>query len=224
MLLNANTSTLSSIYHVNLVKTHSPLDWSVDYKIISTSLSKWNSMLHPWIDTMRMHCVRRCLRHVWYTPILIGYHSQMTSQVHRQCIKATTSLKLDWSAEKEESGMSSLLVGKACMVTGQAVGTLHTIEVLQAYQANLLNDSDLNEGVSLDAVHRPCSPCHQAGGSCHRPLSCCNGCHRVASVVKAFRTQGKREYLLLDTLLSSSMLFGTVIETVVQKFRKTKVK
>lgn len=109
-------------------------------------------------------------------------------------------------------------------MTGQAVGKFPTIEVLQAYQANLLKDSDLNEGVSLDAVQRPCPPWHQAGSSCHWTLSFCNGCHRVASVVKPFRTQGKGKYLLLDTLLSSSMLFRTVIETVVQKFRKTKVK
>lgn len=32
-----------------------------------------------------------------------------------------------------------------------ADGSLHTMVVLQAYQANLLKDSDLNEGVSLDA-------------------------------------------------------------------------
>lgn len=88
---------------------------------------------------------------------------------------------------------------------GDWPGVAH-IEVLQAYQANLLKDSDLNKCVSLDAVHRPFPRCHQADGSCHRPLSCCNVCHRVASVVKAFRTRGKGKYLLLDTLLSSSML------------------
>ncbi len=37
---------------------------------------------------------------------------------------------------------TSRLVGKAFMAAGQAGGTLHTISVLQANQANLLMDAD----------------------------------------------------------------------------------
>lgn len=43
--------------------------------------------------------------------------------------------------------LTSRLVGKAYTAAGQARGALHTISVLQAYQANLLKDADV-AGVS----------------------------------------------------------------------------
>ncbi len=43
---------------------------------------------------------------------------------------------------------TSRLVGKVYAVAGQAGGTLHTISVLQAYQADLLRDANAAGGVS----------------------------------------------------------------------------
>lgn len=48
--------------------------------------------------------------------------------------------------------MTSRLVGKAYVVVGKASGALHTMAVLQTYQANLLNDLDQGEGLSPEVV------------------------------------------------------------------------
>ncbi len=47
---------------------------------------------------------------------------------------------------------TSALVGKAYSVTDQAVACLHTMSLLQAYQADLLADLDEGEGIGPDTV------------------------------------------------------------------------
>ncbi len=47
---------------------------------------------------------------------------------------------------------SSCLNGKAYAAAGQAVASLHTMAVLQAYQADLLKDLDNGQGLSPDKV------------------------------------------------------------------------
>ncbi len=47
---------------------------------------------------------------------------------------------------------TSRLNGRAYVAAGQAGGALHTMAVLQAYQADLLNDLDEGKGLSLEAV------------------------------------------------------------------------
>ncbi len=42
--------------------------------------------------------------------------------------------------------VTSALVGKSHMAAGQAVATLHSIGVLQAYQADVLKELDEDEG------------------------------------------------------------------------------
>ncbi|CAM4721262.1 unnamed protein product [Leuciscus chuanchicus] len=47
---------------------------------------------------------------------------------------------------------TSMMVGKAYTAAGQAAGCLHTMSILQAYQADLLRDMDDCEEVSADAI------------------------------------------------------------------------
>lgn len=47
---------------------------------------------------------------------------------------------------------TSRLYGRAYVATCQAGASLHTMAVCQAYQANLLKDSDQGQGLSPDAV------------------------------------------------------------------------
>ncbi|KAL0188425.1 hypothetical protein M9458_015524, partial [Cirrhinus mrigala] len=48
---------------------------------------------------------------------------------------------------------TSRLNGKAYPAAGQAVGALHTMVVLQAYQADLLKDLDKGQGLSPEVRH-----------------------------------------------------------------------
>ncbi|KAI2647600.1 Serine/threonine-protein kinase MEC1 [Labeo rohita] len=61
--------------------------------------------------------------------------------------------------------VTSRLNGKAYAAAGQAVGALHTMAVLQAYQADLLKDLDKGQGLSPDEVSElrrttSCSSCN----------------------------------------------------------------
>ncbi len=47
---------------------------------------------------------------------------------------------------------TSALVGMAYSAAGQAAACLHTVSLLQAYQAELLADLDEGEGIGLNAV------------------------------------------------------------------------
>ncbi|KAL0196782.1 hypothetical protein M9458_005322, partial [Cirrhinus mrigala] len=48
--------------------------------------------------------------------------------------------------------VTSHLNGKAYSAAGQAAASLHTMAILQAYQANLLKDLDKGKGLSADEV------------------------------------------------------------------------
>ncbi len=48
--------------------------------------------------------------------------------------------------------IASSLVGKAYSAAGQAAACLHTMSLLQAYQAELLIDFDEGEGISPNTV------------------------------------------------------------------------
>lgn len=51
---------------------------------------------------------------------------------------------------------TSKLNGRVYVAAGQACGALHTMAVLQAYQANLLKDLDDGNGLSPEAVTELC--------------------------------------------------------------------
>ncbi len=63
----------------------------------------------------------------------------------------TASLKVP-SLPSKPLQDTSRLNGKAYAAAGQAVASLHTMAVLQAYQADLLKDLDNGQGLSPDEV------------------------------------------------------------------------
>ncbi len=64
---------------------------------------------------------------------------------------AATSLKAPFLPSKPLR-TTSALVGKGYMAAGQAGACLHTMSVLQAYQANLLKELDEGEQVKSDDI------------------------------------------------------------------------
>ncbi len=96
-------------------------------------------------------------------------------------------------------------MGKAFQAAGQAGAALHTMAVLQAYQADLLKDLSTGGSIDEEAFCGFVSLCDQADGPCHRPFNGCHGFHRETSVAQTF---------LLDAPISPSGLFGDAVNTV----------
>lgn len=61
------------------------------------------------------------------------------------------------------------MVDKACLAAGQPGACLHTMIILQAYQADLLRDLDEGEGVILILLYRFISLGHQGKGQINLP-------------------------------------------------------
>ncbi len=93
--------------------------------------------------------------------------SQSSCPVYEELLevmkRATARLDLPWETVETSSPKvpslpskpfqdTSRLNGKAYTAAGQAVASLHTMAVLQAYQADLLNDLDKGQGLSPDEV------------------------------------------------------------------------
>lgn len=73
-------------------------------------------------------------------------------------------------------------------MVGQTGGALHTMAVLQAYQADLLKDLDQGEGLSPEAVSELnvatdlALHATQAGRPLNWPVHGCSGCDRETSL------------------------------------------
>ncbi|XP_056104257.1 uncharacterized protein si:ch211-79h18.2 [Rhinichthys klamathensis goyatoka] len=87
----------------------------------------------------------------------IDHHSYMTMPRAEETLasylspESASSLKAPTLPTKPLKN-TSLLVGKAYSASGQAAACLHTMAILQAYQADLLRDMDNCEEVSADAI------------------------------------------------------------------------
>ncbi len=72
--------------------------------------------------------------------------------------------------------VTSSLVGKSYSAAGQAAATLHSMAVLQAYQAELLKELDEGEGISTGGCEGTATgdglgaTCHQAHRLSSRPF------------------------------------------------------
>lgn len=93
----------------------------------------------------------------------------------------------------EKCCIISALVGKAYEEAGQAGGSLHTMVVLQAYQADLLKELDTGEGLSSNMVKELCRATDQTDGPRYRPFNGSHGSYREAPVAKLVGDQGKRK-------------------------------
>ncbi|KAL0152362.1 hypothetical protein M9458_052087 [Cirrhinus mrigala] len=126
--------------------------------------------------------------------------------------------------------VTSRLNGREYAAAGQAVGALRTMAVLQAYQADLLKDLDKGQGLSPDEVAElrhttdlALRATKQAATAMGRSMGAMVVTERHLWVNLA--DLGKKERgFLLDAPVSPSELFGTSVETVVEKFREARAR
>ncbi|XP_032363307.1 uncharacterized protein LOC116675969 [Etheostoma spectabile] len=121
--------------------------------------------------------------------------------------------------------VTSSLVGKAYMAAGQAGACLHTMAVLQAYQADLLLEMDERGGPSeeelaelrraMDLSLRATKATARAVG---RSMSALVATERHLWLNLSDIRQKDREFLL-DAPVSTTGLFGEAVDSVVDRFR-----
>ncbi len=141
----------------------------------------------------------------------------------------TASLKVP-SLPSKPLQDTSRLNGKAYAAAGQAVASLHTMAVLQAYQADLLKDLDNGQGLSPDEVAElrrttdlALRATKQAATAMGRSMAAMVVTERHLWVNLADLEKKERGFLL-DAPVSPSELFGTSVDTVVEKFREARAR
>ncbi len=125
---------------------------------------------------------------------------------------------------------TSRLNGRVYAAAGQAVASLHTMAVLQPYQADLLKDLDNGQGLSPDEVAElrrttdlALRATKQAATAMGRSMAAMVVTERHLWVNLA-DLEKKEKGFLLDTPFLPSQLFGTSVETVVEKFREARAR
>ncbi len=125
---------------------------------------------------------------------------------------------------------TSRLNGRAYAAAGQAVASLHTMAVLQAYQADLLKDLDDGQGLSPVEVAElrrttdlALRATKQAATAMGRSMAAMVVTERHLWVNLA-DLEKKEKGFLLDAPVSPSELFGTSVETVVEKFKEARAR
>ncbi len=125
---------------------------------------------------------------------------------------------------------TSRLNGRAYAAAGQAGAALHTMSVLQAYQADLLKDLDQGQGLPPEAVTELCRTTDlalratkQMAATIGRPMAAMVATERHLWMNLADIGEKEKRFLL-DALVSPSELFGTSVETVVEKFKEVKAR
>ncbi len=123
---------------------------------------------------------------------------------------------------------TSALIGKSYIAAGQAGMALHTMAILQAYQADVLKEMDEGTGLNPEAVKE----LRRATDLTLRATK--HTAHAVgrstAGSVAAERhlwlnlteIREKEKVFLLDAPISHSGLFGEAVSLVVEKFRSAK--
>ncbi len=105
----------------------------VSYRVYSTQTSHYTSILYKEVHGYgEMPKVKE---------MLMSYLSPELSSSARSTVLPTKPVRT-----------TSALVGKAYLAAGQAAACLHTMSLLQAYQADLLADLDEGKGIGLDTV------------------------------------------------------------------------
>ncbi len=122
---------------------------------------------------------------------------------------------------------TSALIGKSYIAAGQADMALHTMAILQAYQADMLKEMDEGTGLTPEAVkelRRATDLALRANKHTARAVG-----RSMAGSVAAERRLWlnlteirEREVFLLDAPISQSGLFGEAVSSVVEKFRSAK--
>ncbi len=124
--------------------------------------------------------------------------------------------------------VTSSLVGKAFQAAGQAGAALHTMAVLQAYQADLLKDVSTGGSIDEEAfleLRRATDLSLRATKQMARAIG-----RSMAAMVSTERhlwlnltgIKDKDRTFLLDAPISPSGLFGDAVNTVATRFREAK--
>ncbi len=125
---------------------------------------------------------------------------------------------------------TSRLNGRVYAAAGQAVTSLHTMAVLQAYQADLLKDLDNGQGLSPAEV---AELRHTTDLALRATMQTTTAMGRsMAAMVVTERhlwvnladLEKKEKGFLLDAPTSPYQLFGTSVEAVVEKFREARAR
>ncbi len=123
---------------------------------------------------------------------------------------------------------TSALIGKSYITAGQAGMALHTMAILQAYQADVLKEMDEGTGLTPEAVNelrRATDLALRATKHTARAVG-----RSMAASVAAERhlwlnlteIREKEKVFLMDAPISQSGLFGEAVSAVVDKFRSAK--
>ncbi len=123
---------------------------------------------------------------------------------------------------------TSALIGKSYIAAGQAGMALHTMAILQAYQADVLKEMDEGTGLTPEAakeLRRATDLALRATKHTARAV----GRSMAASVVaerhlwlNLTEIREKEKVFLMDAPISQSGLFGEAVSAVVDKFRSAK--
>ncbi len=123
---------------------------------------------------------------------------------------------------------TSALIGKSYIAAGQAGMALHTMAILQAYQADVLKEMDEGTGLTPEAVkelRRATDLALRATKHTARAV----GRSMAASVaaerhlwLNLTKIREKEKTFLMDAPISQSGLFGEAVSAVVHKFRSAK--
>ncbi len=123
---------------------------------------------------------------------------------------------------------SSALVGKGYAAAGQAGSCLHTMAVLQAYQADLLKELDEGEGINADDISE-LRKTADLSLCATKETACAIGRYKAALVVAERHLwltlsdiKDRDRVFLLDALLSPPGLFGEAIGAVVDWHQEAK--
>ncbi len=123
---------------------------------------------------------------------------------------------------------TSALIGKSYIAAGQAGMALHTMAILQAYQADVLKEMDEGTGLTPEAVkelRRATDLALRATKHTARAVG-----RSMAASVAAERhlwlnlteIREREKTFLMDAPISQSGLFGEAVSAVVDKFRSAK--
>ncbi len=123
---------------------------------------------------------------------------------------------------------TSALIGKSYIAAGQAGMALHTMAILQAYQADVLKEMDEGTGLTPEAVkelRRATDLALRATKHTARAV----GCSMAGSVaaerhlwLNLTEIREKEKVFLMDAPISQSGLFGEAVSSVVEKFHSAK--
>ncbi len=123
---------------------------------------------------------------------------------------------------------TSALIGKSYIAAGQAGMALHTMAILQAYQADVLKEMDEGTGLTPEAVKELRRATDLALRATKHTVHAVG--HSMVGSVAAERhlwlnlteIREKEKVFLLDAPISHSGLFGEAVSCVVEKFRSAK--